>query len=133
MIWLLLLAGALAFWGWKTGRLPALGLADVGAMAAALLAARLLAQGKLLPALITAAGVAWWLYRRTRVVPAGTMDVGDARALLELAPDADRAAILAAHRRLIARVHPDAGGSAELARRVNWARDTLLAQLRRRG
>ena len=33
-----------------------------------------------------------------------------------------------AHRRLIARVHPDAGGSAELAHRVNAARDTLLAE-----
>ena len=30
---------------------------------------------------------------------------------------------------VIARVHPDAGGSAELARRVNLARDTLVAEL----
>ena len=33
-----------------------------------------------------------------------------------------------AHRRLIAKVHPDAGGSAELAHRVNAARDALLAE-----
>jgi DnaJ homolog subfamily C member 19 len=30
---------------------------------------------------------------------------------------------------LIAKVHPDAGGNAELAARVNQARDTLLKQL----
>jgi DnaJ homolog subfamily C member 19 len=36
-----------------------------------------------------------------------------------------------AHRRLIARVHPDAGGSAELAIRVNAARDALIAELNR--
>ncbi len=34
--------------------------------------------------------------------------------------------IRAAHPRLIAGVHPDRGGSAELARRVNAARDLLL-------
>jgi DnaJ family protein C protein 19 len=41
--------------------------------------------------------------------------------------DAD--AIRAAHRRLIAEIHPDRGGSAEEARRVNAARDLLLAQV----
>ncbi|HEY0327355.1 MAG TPA: molecular chaperone DnaJ, partial [Allosphingosinicella sp.] len=35
------------------------------------------------------------------------------------------------HRRLIARVHPDAGGSEELARRINAARDALIAAHRR--
>jgi DnaJ family protein C protein 19 len=33
---------------------------------------------------------------------------------------------------LIARVHPDTGGSAELAARVNDARDALVEELRRR-
>jgi DnaJ homolog subfamily C member 19 len=130
VIWLLLLAGAVAAWGWKTGRFPPVRIGDAAAVAAALIALRMLAQGKPLPGLVAAAGVAVWLYaRRSRSAPA--MDAAEARALLELGPDADRTAILSAHRRLIARVHPDAGGSAELARRVNSARDTLLDQLRR--
>jgi DnaJ homolog subfamily C member 19 len=55
----------------------------------------------------------------------------DAARLLEVEPDADVETILAAHRRLIAKVHPDAGGSAELAARVNQARDILLRDLPR--
>jgi curved DNA-binding protein CbpA len=46
--------------------------------------------------------------------------------------DADQETIRAAHRRLIAKVHPDAGGSADLARRVNAAREILLSEIRNR-
>ncbi|MBU3077206.1 J domain-containing protein [Sphingomonas quercus] len=60
------------------------------------------------------------------------MSAADARRLLDLSASADARAINDAHRRLIARVHPDVGGSEELARRVNVARDTLLAELSRR-
>jgi DnaJ family protein C protein 19 len=49
-----------------------------------------------------------------------------ARAVLGVGADADAAAIRAAHRRLVSSVHPDRGGSAELTRRVNAARDLLL-------
>lgn len=62
----------------------------------------------------------------------GQMSPADARRLLDLSANADARAINEAHRRLIARVHPDVGGSEELARRVNVARDTLLAELSRR-
>jgi curved DNA-binding protein CbpA len=48
--------------------------------------------------------------------------------VLGVAPDADAEAIRAAHRRLAANVHPDRGGSDELARRVNAARDLLLSK-----
>ena len=54
------------------------------------------------------------------------MPRADAAKLLGLDPDAAADAVVDAHRRLIAKVHPDAGGSAELAARINEARDTLL-------
>jgi DnaJ homolog subfamily C member 19 len=54
------------------------------------------------------------------------MAKGDAAKLLGVAADADIDAVIDAHRRLIAKVHPDAGGSAELAAQINLARDTLL-------
>lgn len=50
----------------------------------------------------------------------------EARAILGVDDSADADAIRAAHRRLAAQVHPDRGGSVELARRVNAARDLLL-------
>jgi hypothetical protein len=87
----------------------------------------------------------WWLWRlpivredRFRKAPqrppqrpvAITDELADARAVLGVAVHADEAEIRAAHRRLIAAVHPDRGGSAELTRRVNAARDILLKQIR---
>lgn len=54
------------------------------------------------------------------------MPRSEAARLLGVAPDAPPDAVNEAHRRLIARVHPDAGGSAELAAQINRARDTLL-------
>jgi hypothetical protein len=70
----------------------------------------------------------WWLlFRQRRPAPAQGLSVEEARALLGVAADADADAIRLAHRRLIAQVHPDAGGTAELARRVNLARDVALA------
>jgi len=71
-----------------------------------------------------------WLQSRKR--EAAKMQPADARALLGLPESADLAQIRDAHRRLIAKVHPDAGGSKELAARVNMARDTLVAELNRR-
>jgi DnaJ homolog subfamily C member 19 len=56
--------------------------------------------------------------------PAG--DDAEARALLGVEPGASPEDIRAAHRRLVSAVHPDRGGSAELTRRVNAARDRLL-------
>ena len=56
----------------------------------------------------------------------GRMDRSEAAKLLGVARDADSDAVLEAHRRLIAKVHPDTGGNAELASRINQARDTLL-------
>ncbi len=60
------------------------------------------------------------------------MPSAEARALLGVGQRATAAEVREAHRRLIARVHPDTGGSAELATKVNAARDALLAELKRR-
>jgi len=63
--------------------------------------------------------------KRTLAAPR-PMGRRDAAKLLGVSADADPVAIAEAHRRLIAKVHPDAGGSAELAARINEARDTML-------
>jgi DnaJ homolog subfamily C member 19 len=63
--------------------------------------------------------------KRALSAPSG-MGKGEAAKLLGVATDAGPDAVLEAHRRLIAKVHPDAGGNAELASRINQARDTLL-------
>jgi DnaJ homolog subfamily C member 19 len=78
--------------------------------------------------LIIAATV--WMVRNYMMNKTG-MTLSDAAKLLEVSTDADADAINAAHKRLIARVHPDAGGSAELASRVNQARDVMLKRLSR--
>lgn len=133
---LLLIAAAIAAWVWKSGRYRSLRFGDIAAILAGLLALRLMTRGEWLPAVI---GVGWtvgWFWHRrsglfTRPPRGSAMSADEARGVLDLPPAADAAMVRDAHRRLIVRVHPDAGGSAELARRVNAARDTLLADLNR--
>jgi DnaJ homolog subfamily C member 19 len=67
----------------------------------------------------------YYFGKRVLTVPAG-MDRSEAAKLLGVSSDADSGAVLDAHRRLIAKVHPDAGGNAELASRINQARDVML-------
>lgn len=85
--------------------------------------------------LLLVAGVVVWLVfwmkgkqQRQRF----SMPADEARALLGVRESDDAETIRAAHRRLIARVHPDQGGTPELARRTNMARDVLLAELSRK-
>ena len=47
---------------------------------------------------------------------------------LEVPVDADPIAIRAGWARAMARAHPDTGGSAEMVRRINRAREVLLSQ-----
>ena len=54
------------------------------------------------------------------------MDREEALAVLALSGTPHRAAIIEAHRRMIAKAHPDMGGSDYLAAKINQARDVLL-------
>lgn len=78
--------------------------------------------------LIAAAFALWWLWKNS-VRRVQGMSPAEAAKLLGVSPDADVETILAAHKRLIAKVHPDAGGTAELAAGINRARDTLLQKI----
>lgn len=86
-------------------------------------------KGLLLAALVAYCG--WWLWQGPKHVsrpipPPRPSDETAALAVLGLGAGADDEEIRAAHRRLLQAVHPDHGGSAELTRRVNAARDVLL-------
>jgi hypothetical protein len=70
-----------------------------------------------------------WRHRERQPPPADPrvdMSRAEALAVLGLAEGASEDEIKAAHRRLIQRMHPDAGGSADLAARINRAKDVLL-------
>lgn len=67
-----------------------------------------------------------WLLVRPRPKAVMQLDEREARAVLGVDAAADADAIRAAHRRLVAAVHPDKGGSTDLTRRINAARDVLL-------
>ena len=71
-----------------------------------------------------------WLAIASRQTPfaprAEGLSLKDARDILGVGPDADPAAVNAAWRRLMARAHPDQGGTEGLAARLNAARDRLL-------
>ncbi len=75
-------------------------------------------------------GIIIWTWRGA-LTPKASMTVEEAARLLGVDETADAATITDAHRRLIQKVHPDAGGSADLAAQVNQARDVLLARIAR--
>ncbi|MES2498594.1 MAG: DnaJ domain-containing protein [Pseudomonadota bacterium] len=134
MILFLLAAAAAAWWFWGRGLSRQQLMAAGSAIAGLLLftkGAWMVALPMFLPAI--------WLFMQPASAPAAPsaspppqMDMDEARRVLGVAPGADVDAIRAAHRRLVAKVHPDQGGSAELAGRVNAARDILLAELQTR-
>lgn len=131
MIIAVLLAAGLTWWLHQQGvLLPNLRrLAIVGGTGVVVV--RLLAAGQVLLAVAAMAALAgwWWLPRKR---PATLSDTeAEARAVLGVAPSDDAAAINAAWRRVIAQVHPDKGGTADLAHRVTAARDYLIARASR--
>ncbi len=82
-------------------------------------------MGKLLFALALMAAI-WWLLKKGKPPRRPALSEAEARAVLGVDAGADADAIRAAHRRLVTAVHPDKGGSADLTRRINAARDVLL-------
>ena len=64
--------------------------------------------------------------RQSRPSGAASMSEAEARQVLNVGPEAGEEEIRRAHREMMKKVHPDAGGSADLARRVQEARDVLL-------
>ncbi len=56
----------------------------------------------------------------------GAMSTKEAYQILGLEPGASTADVRDAHRRLIKQVHPDRGGSAALAAKINEAKDRIL-------
>lgn len=72
------------------------------------------------------AAAVWLLLRKPVKRP--PLAETEAREILGVSATADADTIRAAHRRLLSAVHPDKGGSAELTRRINAARDTLIGR-----
>ena len=70
-----------------------------------------------------------WPWQYMDGPPSRSQALRNARNLLKVERGADRAQILAAHKRLIAVVHPDRGGSNAQVHQANDARDLLLAEL----
>jgi hypothetical protein len=126
---------ALVGWMWWTGRLKRLTGRDAMAIAMGVLGVALVLRGKPLlgaaPAVVTGLYVLWRFNKsaaRASVPPPAPppLNIVEARALLGVDESADADTIRAAHRRLIALIHPDRGGTEELARKINAARDVLL-------
>ncbi|MCO8030442.1 molecular chaperone DnaJ [Brevundimonas diminuta] len=105
-------------------------------LSAALLAGAVLAAARgawLIAGGMALAGVWLAVQSRFRPVapkaqPSERMSEAEARAILGVPLGADAQTVQAAWRRLMARAHPDQGGTEGLAARVNAARDRLLKE-----
>ena len=138
MGFLALLLALFAVWLTVTGRLKRMTMMDGMMLGLAIVGAVMAARGRPIiggaPLLISA------LYTlRRNMKPRAARSTGrpsspfaedaairEARALLGVDEHADAAQIKAAHRRLIAKIHPDAGGTEALAEKINQARAILL-------
>lgn len=135
---LTLIVGGWLGWLFFTGRLGRPNAGQIAAMILALAGGAIMARGNVpIGGGMAAVGLIW-LSRKPKAerqaTPAPHGVQPDARRrealdLLGLPADADRKAVVDAHRRLIARNHPDAGGTDALARNINAARDYLLNNL----
>lgn len=64
--------------------------------------------------------------------PRGGLSIEEAASLLGVKPDATPLLIKSAYRKLMLKHHPDKGGNAEFAAKLNTARDILMAQFDKR-
>ena len=74
-----------------------------------------------------------WPWQFLDPKPTRAQAIFNARKMLRVEEGASREQILAAHKKLIAMVHPDRGGSNAAVHEANDARDLLLAELLDRG
>lgn len=84
----------------------------------------------LVTATLIAITIVWWQRRKHPTTPSqpnGDMSLAQAYAILGLSAPCQRADVIASHRRLMAGVHPDKGGSNYLAAQLNAAKERLLA------
>ena len=132
----------LAAWLIWTGRLQRMSVKDGMVLGGALVGAVMAAKGKPLAGAPLLLGAALFFLnqskqnkRRSASPKAATepASIVRARALLGVMEDADETTIRAAHRRLIASVHPDRGGTEALAAEINAARDLLLSEPEKKG
>ncbi len=65
--------------------------------------------------------------------PSDKMSIAEACRILEVKADASVEEIKAAHRRQMSRQHPDHGGNAYFAAKLNEARDVLMAHRKQQG
>lgn len=70
-----------------------------------------------------------WPWAFLRAKPTRDQAVSKARKLLAVRDGASRGEIVEAHRRLVAMVHPDRGGTNEQVHEANAARDLLIDEL----
>ena len=70
-----------------------------------------------------------WPWELLNPKPTRTQALFKARKLLGVGERASREEIKAAHKRIVAMVHPDRGGTSAAVHEANDARDLLLAEL----
>lgn len=128
----------LAAWLIWTGRLQRMSMKDGMVLGGALVGAVMAAKGKPLAGAPLLLGAALFFLSQSQQkkkrsaappkAPPEAPSIARARALLGVPEDANETMIRSAHRRLIASVHPDRGGTEALAAEINAARDLLLAE-----
>ncbi|PLK26668.1 molecular chaperone DnaJ [Novosphingobium sp. TH158] len=70
-----------------------------------------------------------WPWDYVKLSPTREQAVLKARKLLAVRPGASRQDVIEAHKRLIAMVHPDRGGTNDQVHEANAARDLLLDEI----